>query len=122
MSEDIFSPAAGAANGSTNLAAAAAGSNGDSNSNNGGNIPKELPFLVTHWLANYGSSSNLDGSAATTTINPAAATASEEDRQQAVARIRKATSEIASAFATLGAYGTSMRVSRGVELCGFLPH
>lgn len=67
-------------------------------------VQQELPFLVTHWLANYGQSSNL-------------VTSSESPRNlhveqhEAVVRIRRASSEIASAFATLGAYGTRFRVS-----------
>jgi hypothetical protein len=60
------------------------------------NNAEEIPFLVTHWLANYKSK----------------ATEGEEgpEHEQAMQRIRKATSEIASAFSSLGAYGTSYQV------------
>jgi hypothetical protein len=68
-------------------------------------IQQELPFLVTHWLANYGNNNNIVGATGTT------ASALERDRQEAIARIRRATTEIASAFRTLGAYGTTFRVS-----------
>jgi hypothetical protein len=76
------------------------------------NLQQELPFLVTHWLANYGTNS-----ADTTTNNPPAC--SQDERQEAMARIRRATSEIASAFATLGAYGTTFRVSCAFMVFGF---
>ncbi|KAG7365261.1 serine/threonine protein kinase containing WD-40 repeat domain [Nitzschia inconspicua] len=66
-------------------------------------IPQELPFLVTHWLANFDNQRVV--------ANDASIAPSESERQHAIARIRRATSEIASAFATLGAYGTSMRPS-----------
>lgn len=60
----------------------------------------EIPFLVTHWLANYnvglpGKESNV--------VNP--------DQEAALDRIRKAASDIASAFAVLGAFGQSLPVS-----------
>lgn len=53
-----------------------------------------LPFLVTHWLANFesGGGSNSD------------------EEQRAIDRIRNASAEIASAFASLGAFGTTIRV------------
>mmetsp|Transcript_9846 Transcript_9846/g.23194 ORF Transcript_9846/g.23194 Transcript_9846/m.23194 type:complete len:2231 (+) Transcript_9846:109-6801(+) len=58
----------------------------------------EVPFLVTHWLANY----NGGGSTTTTNnkLNP--------EQKAAIDKIRKATSEIASAFSSLGAFGQSM--------------
>ena len=55
----------------------------------------ELPFLVTHWLEHYrdpGSEGDLQ-------------------REEAIERLRNATFEIAAAFSSLGAYGTSTRVS-----------
>ena len=60
-------------------------------------LTSELPFLVTHWLANYKA----------TTCN------SEDDRRRddAIQRIHCAASEIASAFSVLGAYGTTYMVS-----------
>jgi len=58
----------------------------------------ELPFLVTHWLANYQRQQQHQ----------------EEGDQQsdkAIERLRNATSEMAAAFSALGAYGTTSRVS-----------
>lgn len=55
----------------------------------------ELPFLVTHWLQNYRGPEGAD----------------EEEREDVMERLRNATSEIAAAFSSLGAYGTSSRVS-----------
>ena len=57
----------------------------------------ELPFLVTHWLANY-QPIPLDESR-------------DRQRDDALQRIQNAASEIASAFAVLGAYGMSHLVS-----------
>jgi hypothetical protein len=56
----------------------------------------ELPFLVTHWLANYREEEGDMG---------------DQQRQEALERLRNATSEMAAAFSSLGAYGTSSRVS-----------
>lgn len=60
-------------------------------------ISQEIPFLVTHWLANYEKSKSTGSG--------------DEKEKAAMAKIRNAASEIASAFATLGAYGTTLRVS-----------
>jgi len=56
-----------------------------------------LPFLVTHWLAHYDD----DGGAVD----------HDDQRRVAVERIRQASAELASAFSTLGAFGTAIRVS-----------
>ena len=64
---------------------------------------EEMPFLVTHWLANYGAASTVVGT-------------KNVEQQEALDRIRKATSEIASAFESLGAYGTAIQVSDTVIL------
>ncbi|KAL3920258.1 MAG: hypothetical protein SGILL_003351, partial [Bacillariaceae sp.] len=80
----------------------------DATSNNNSVVPqhiqRELPFLVTHWLANYGSNSD-DPTVGTNSAR------SQDERQEAMERLRLATSELASAFSTLGAYGTTFRVS-----------
>lgn len=65
------------------------------------NYSEEMPFLVTHWLANYG---------ATPTVGR-----TNPEEQEAVNRIRKAASEIASALSTLGAYGTTVQVSSSLS-------
>jgi hypothetical protein len=57
-------------------------------------LPSELPFLVTHWLRNYQGPEGGD-----------------EERKVAIKRLRNATTEMAAAFSSLGAYGTSSRVS-----------
>ena len=83
--------------------------NGDSDNNDGDDntismggtqrISQELPFLVTHWLANYRSSNGNSNEE------------TQHREREAMAKIRRATSEIASALASIGAYGTSFRVS-----------
>lgn len=85
------------------------------NTNDGGNpstaptVPsdrinqEDIPFLVTHYLANFHKEEHKESS-----LDP--------ERKEALDRIRRATNEIASAFSTLGAYGTSYRVSDHVEL------
>jgi hypothetical protein len=64
----------------------------------------EFPFLVTHYLANYGAQNGEE------IIDP--------QRKAALDRLQKATAEIASAFASLGAYGTTFPVSNDVH-CSF---
>ena len=61
----------------------------------------ELPFLVTHWLAGYHHRS--------TTAD--AVPAESEEQTKAVQTIERAANDLASAFATLGAFGTASRVS-----------
>lgn len=56
-----------------------------------------LPFLVTHWLANF----ERDKSG----VND------NEERQRALERIRNASAEIASAFYSLGSFGTTIHHS-----------
>ena len=58
----------------------------------------DVPFLVTHWLANYHQGESKDDN-------------EDPERKEAMQKIRKATSEIASAFCALGAFGTTFRVS-----------
>lgn len=67
-------------------------------------ISKDLPFLVTHWLANYRSSSD-------NATESSSETTQTMEYRKAMAKIRQATSDLASAFTTLGAFGTSSRVS-----------
>eukprot|EP00531_Pseudo-nitzschia_arenysensis_P009052 CAMPEP_0116157440 /NCGR_PEP_ID=MMETSP0329-20121206/23345_1 /TAXON_ID=697910 /ORGANISM="Pseudo-nitzschia arenysensis, Strain B593" /LENGTH=2316 /DNA_ID=CAMNT_0003654547 /DNA_START=150 /DNA_END=7100 /DNA_ORIENTATION=- len=62
-------------------------------------IREEIPFLVTHWLANYGNTN-------TNNNDPI-----DEQQRFAMAKIKSAASELASAFTTLGAYGTTLRSS-----------
>jgi hypothetical protein len=59
--------------------------------------PQDIPFLVTHYLANFAK----QGGAA-------AATAGADP--EALEKIRRATNDIASAFASLGAFGTTTKV------------
>ena len=77
-------------------------------------IREEIPFLVTHWLANYGNSSssiNNNSSSNNNNNNNNNSKEAQDREQMALAKIRRATSEIASALNTLGAYGTTLRVS-----------
>lgn len=66
----------------------------DETARNNASLP-ELPFLVTHWLHNY--------------QGPEAGGGNRE-REEAIDRLRNATSEMAAAFSSLGAYGASSRV------------
>ena len=100
--------------------------NGSSSNNSNGQIQQELPFLVTHWLANYGRrggnndgrNNNLDDSnTSMTTSNSHAgddtstnSLQQQREREEALSTIRRATSELASAFSVLGAYGSTMQV------------
>jgi hypothetical protein len=120
-----------------NISTAAAGSGSGSGNNGGGDgdamiegnnqINQDLPFLVTHWLANYNKNTNTNGNGnnneettSTTTTTTTTTTTNTntavddvqtmQHRAEAMAKIRKATSDIASAFASLGAFGTTSRV------------
>lgn len=62
-----------------------------------GAASSELPFLVTHWLANY----RVLGGQGT----------GDRQRDEAIERLRNAASEMATAFSAVGAYGTSSLVS-----------
>lgn len=62
----------------------------------------ELPFLVTHWLQNFDPSASIGDRL----LGPSPATSEDRAKQVALERIRKATSELASAFTALGAYGS----------------
>ena len=118
----------------TSTPAAGSSSNGDGGGDttmdgNNNQISQDLPFLVTHWLANYNKNNNGNGNnngnnneettmtASTTTTTTTNTAAVDDDLQQtmqrrakAMAKIRKATADIASAFASLGAFGTTTRV------------
>ena len=60
---------------------------------------QNLPFLVTHYLAHFQKEHN------------AAERAFDAEKRKALDKIRQATREIASAFSSLGAYGTAFGVS-----------
>ena len=103
--------------------------NSSRTNNNAGQLQQELPFLVTHWLANYGrsGSSNSNGSstnesnimttsnscdAGDTTTTNSLHEMQQREREEALSTIRRATSELASAFSVLGAYGSTIQVRR----------
>lgn len=73
----------------------------------------ELAFLVTHWLRNYTgpniNNSNNNGNAEGGATQTATADASTPSRaqQEALERIQRAASDLASAFSTLGTFGTA---------------
>jgi hypothetical protein len=85
-------------------------SNSESNSSN--RDPTELPFLVTHWLSTFyhpppgGCQKNAGAGAAA-----AAADTTNVEQKEAMDKIRRAAADLASAFSTLGAFGTASRVS-----------
>lgn len=65
-------------------------------------MTSELAFLVTHWLAEYGSLTGERDAAAAAHTHP------DDDNVQthALQRVRQAAAALASAFATLGVFGT----------------
>jgi hypothetical protein len=82
------------------------GNESDSNSSN--REPTELPFLVTHWLSTLyqpqgakKNAANAEATAADTNV----------EQKEAMDKIRRAAADLASAFSTLGAFGTTSRVS-----------
>jgi hypothetical protein len=81
----------------------------DSDSNSSNRDPTELPFLVTHWLSTlYNPQGGKKNAAADTN---AAATDTNVEQKEAMDKIRRAAADLASAFSTLGAFGTASRVS-----------
>ncbi|CAB9519710.1 bromodomain and WD repeat domain containing [Seminavis robusta] len=66
----------------------------------------ELPFLVTHWLRNFPSSQDSGGTT----------TSSAEEKHAALARIQRAAGDLASAFSTLGAFGSSTVASLNLSV------
>jgi hypothetical protein len=81
---------------------------GDSNNNSTpNNRQDDLPFLVTHWLANYGRlRQRHDDDNDAYHHHPR----QRQEEEDALSTIRRATAELASAFSSLGAYGTTIRV------------
>lgn len=75
------------------------------------NSQHELPFLITHWLANY---ETVQG---TREHEGGLLVEDQQRRKDAFEKINRATFEIASAFSELGAYGTTSRVSVVVYIC-----
>jgi hypothetical protein len=74
----------------------------DSDSNSSNRDPTELPFLVTHWLSTlYEPKGGKKNAAADTNV----------EQKEAMDKIRRAAADLASAFSTLGAFGTASRVS-----------
>jgi hypothetical protein len=78
----------------------------DSDSNSSNRDPTELPFLVTHWLSTLYQPQGGKKNAA-----DAAATDTNVEQTEAMDKIRRAAADLASAFSTLGAFGTASRVS-----------
>lgn len=63
--------------------------------------PQDIPFLVTHYLANF--AAKHQGGSTTDPNN-------EHNADEALETIRRATNDIASAFASLGAFGATTKV------------
>jgi hypothetical protein len=78
----------------------------DSDSNGSNRDPTELPFLVTHWLSTLYNPQGGKKNAADT-----AAADTNMEQKEAMDKIRRATADLASAFSSLGAFGTASRVS-----------
>lgn len=65
-------------------------------------VEGELPFLVTHWLSGIAEDDSV----------------ASEERALAIQKIQQAAVQLSSAFATLGAFGYSMRVRCAVCIVG----
>ena len=97
--------------------------------------PSDLPFLITHWLTQYGYDPTCTDSRNEHIIlreqqqqqqqqqqeieqrqrenrNVSSHDDMQPRREDALKRIRRATSELASAFSDLGAFGSLITVSR----------
>ena len=67
-----------------------------------------LPFLVVHWLNKFGGA---PGNADSHRISQEEGKANHASKQDALDRIRRATIDLADAFADLGAFGVALNVS-----------
>ena len=80
---------------------------------------QDLPFLVTHFLSRYEPPPQAQAGASrrttATTDEPAAKRRKDDKRQEAVDRIRRAASELASSFELLGAFNTLGRDACGAD-------
>ena len=74
-------------------------------------VTGELPFLVTHWLSGYAAPSTHAQQQ-----EQQQPVVSEEEQAAAMQKIQRAASELSSAFATLGAFGSAPRVRVSVVL------
>lgn len=76
----------------------------------------DLAFLVTHWLSAYGNGNAYNSSSGHDRSLQDRSGNDEQQRIQdnALERIRKATSELASAFSDLGVFGHTFAVSLNV--------
>ena len=79
---------------------------------------EELPFLVTHWLANFASAAASAGQAPPPSdvglpaLPAGAGASSTEEREEALRRLHRAAGDVASAFAALGMFGSATTVSK----------
>lgn len=74
----------------------------------------DLPFLVTHWLSAYGNGNAYSSSGHDRSLAHQDRSGNLERQRiqdDALERIRKATSELASAFSDLGVFGYTFAVS-----------
>ena len=77
-------------------------------------VAGEIPFLITHWLAGYtqrdGTAHDTCDAVSSCTDTTTSSLLSNEARIAAIKQIQKATSDLAVAFQTLGAFGTIPKV------------
>jgi hypothetical protein len=95
-------------------APATADDGNDSDSISSNRDPTELPFLVTHWLSTLYNPKGGKKNAAATDTNT-----TNVEQKEAMDKIRRAAADLASAFSTLGAFGTASRVST-IVVCMFI--
>ncbi len=88
-----------------------------SSSSSSSSLSSDLPFLVTHWLQNAADgamhvpSSAIAPSSHGTDDDPADSDPDRAARQDAMDRMRRATRDLAAAFADLGMFGMALNVS-----------
>jgi hypothetical protein len=84
-------------------------------------IPGEIPFLITHWLTGYFQNrynrSDINDCASTSGSSITTSLQSNEARNAAMNQIQKATNDLAVAFQTLGAFGTTRKVCKQKYVC-----
>ena len=122
----------GPSSSNSTAATAAAAASSSTTDNHSIVMNQELPFLVTHWLANFAASSSAGDSAppvvgssrllggapalAVSSADVSSTGATAEEREEAIRRLHRAAGDIASAFTTLGIFGSATTVSAWVVL------
>ena len=117
--ESSYSPSSFPSSTPTSIQATVVDANGGTNGDtiehvvdDSSSLPsQDLPFLITHWLSRYESNSNNNNTINNSNSRDGDIQGNERKKAEALRKISRATSELASAFSDLGEFGYSLAVS-----------